>query len=77
MTKVSNLGMFILFISLICSVQCLKDGMNTKPPMGWTSRSIGCTINESLIEQIGDRLISSGLAGKGYQYVKINDCWQG
>jgi hypothetical protein len=69
MTKVSKFGIFILFISLICSAHCLKDGMNAKPPMGWTSRAVGCGINESLIENIGDRLITSGLAGKGYQYV--------
>jgi alpha-galactosidase len=77
MTKVSKFGIFILFISLICSAHCLKDGMNAKPPMGWTSRAVGCGINESLIENIGDRLITSGLAGKGYQYVRVNDCWQG
>ena len=68
----------ILFsILLICSGNSLNGAVSSRPPMGWNSRTLGCGINETLIQQLGDSLIRSGLAGKGYQYVKINDCWQG
>jgi hypothetical protein len=55
----------------------LAEGINKKPPMGLTTRTLGCGMNESIVEQMGEKLISSGLAGKGYQYVRVNDCWQG
>src|SRR5664280_1717722 len=48
------------------------------PPMGWNSwNRFGCNINEKLIKEIADTLVSSGMKETGYIYINIDDCWQG
>jgi len=45
--------------------------------MGWNSwNKFGCGINETLIKEIADAMVSSGLAAAGYEYVNLDDCWQ-
>jgi alpha-galactosidase len=34
-----------------------------------------CNINETLIQQVADALVSTGLRDAGYVYVNIDDCW--
>lgn len=44
--------------------------------MGWNNwNTFGCDINEGLVRQTADLLVSSGMAAAGYQYVNIDDCW--
>ncbi|GAA1286981.1 glycoside hydrolase family 27 protein [Saccharothrix xinjiangensis] len=46
------------------------------PPMGWNSwNSFGCDINEGMIRQATDAIVSSGMRDAGYQYVVVDDCW--
>ena len=46
------------------------------PPMGWNSwNKFGCKIDEQLIEQTADAMVSSGMREAGYRYVNIDDCW--
>lgn len=48
------------------------------PPMGWNSWNVwGCNIDAQKIRDAADRLVATGLAAKGYNYVVIDDCWQG
>lgn len=52
-------------------------GLAPTPPMGWSSwNRFGCRINEKLIRESADEMISSGMRDAGYQYVNIGDCWQ-
>ncbi len=47
------------------------------PPMGWNSwNKFGCNVSDTLIREIADAVVSSGLQAAGYQYVNIDDCWQ-
>src|SRR3989442_594347 len=47
-----------------------------RPPMGWNSwNKFHCDINEELIRETADAMVSSGLKAAGYQYVNIDDCW--
>jgi alpha-galactosidase len=47
------------------------------PPMGWNSwNKFGCNVNEQLIRETADAMVSSGMKDAGYQYVVIDDCWQ-
>jgi alpha-galactosidase len=47
------------------------------PPMGWSSGGkIGCTVDEGLVKQTADALVTSGLRDAGYGYVIVDDCWQ-
>nr|MDT0659168.1 ricin-type beta-trefoil lectin domain protein [Micromonospora sp. DSM 115978] len=44
--------------------------------MGWNSwNTFGCNINEALIRQQVDAMVSSGMRDLGYQYVVVDDCW--
>jgi alpha-galactosidase len=53
-------------------------GLALTPPMGWNSwNRYGCQIDQKLIEQTADAMVSSGLRDAGYVYVNIDDCWQG
>jgi alpha-galactosidase len=46
------------------------------PPMGWNSwNKFGCDINEELIRETADAMVSSGMRDAGYSYVNLDDCW--
>ncbi|KAK9682040.1 hypothetical protein RND81_10G046300 [Saponaria officinalis] len=54
----------------------LANGLAQTPQMGWNSWNFfACNINEALIKETADALISTGLADLGYNYVNIDDCW--
>lgn len=54
----------------------LSNGLGMTPPMGWNSwNHFYCGIDENLIKQTADALVSTGLAKLGYKYVNIDDCW--
>ncbi|MFC4535414.1 glycoside hydrolase family 27 protein [Sphaerisporangium dianthi] len=54
----------------------LENGVARTPPMGWNSwNTFGCNISESLIKQMADAIVNSGLRDLGYQYVVVDDCW--
>jgi len=43
------------------------------PPLGWNS--FGCNVNETVVRQAADAMVSSGMRDAGYQYVVVDDCW--
>lgn len=46
------------------------------PPLGWnTWNTFGLTINEKLILESAETLISTGLRDAGYEYIVIDDGW--
>lgn len=46
------------------------------PPMGWNSwNTFGHEISDQLIRDTADKLVETGLAACGYEYVVIDDCW--
>lgn len=46
------------------------------PPLGWnTWNTFGEKINEQLIRETADVMVSSGLLEAGYNYLVIDDCW--
>ncbi len=46
------------------------------PALGWnTWNTFGTNINESLILESADILVSTGLREAGYEYIVIDDCW--
>jgi alpha-galactosidase len=56
--------------------EALNNGVARTPPMGWNSwNTFGCNINETLIRQMADAMVSSGMRDRGYQYVVVDDCW--
>ncbi|CAD7964277.1 unnamed protein product [Amoebophrya sp. A25] len=74
-----------LLVSSMMLPTVTKAAMSS-PPMGWMSWErfrceTNCTafpdecINEELYRGMGDALVSTGLAEKGYTQVSIDDCW--
>ena len=58
------------------TAQALENGVARTPPMGWNSwNTFGCSINETLIRQMADAMVSSGMRDLGYQYAVVDDCW--
>lgn len=48
------------------------------PPMGWnTWNKFKCGINEQLIRDMADAMVKTGMKDAGYEYINIDDCWQG
>jgi alpha-galactosidase len=55
----------------------IGDTLLFAPPMGWNSWNVFAEdINEQLILEIADALISSGMRDIGYQYINLDDFWQ-
>ncbi|WP_442588401.1 glycoside hydrolase family 27 protein [Pedobacter sp. AW31-3R] len=54
------------------------DGLALTPPMGWNSwNKFACNVDEKLIREIADAMVSSGMKDAGYRYINIDDCWHG
>lgn len=69
--------LFICLFPFLLPLHSLDNGLGLTPPMGWNSwNKFACSIDEDLIKQITESLISTGLAAKGYNYVNLDDCWQ-
>jgi alpha-galactosidase len=58
------------------AAQALDNGVARTPPMGWNSwNTFGCNIDETLIRQVADAIVTTGMRDLGYQYVVVDDCW--
>jgi alpha-galactosidase len=54
------------------------DNLAMTPPMGWNSwNKFACNVDEGLIRQTADAMVSSGMRDAGYTYINIDDCWHG
>lgn len=69
---------------LIITLQPLNSSAQTldtlaqTPPMGWNSwNHFGCDVDAELIKETADAMVESGMKEAGYEFVNIDDCWQG
>jgi alpha-galactosidase len=56
-----------------------QESMNLAltPPMGWNSwNAFQDKIDEKLIREMADAMVSSGMKDVGYEYINLDDCWQ-
>jgi len=52
------------------------DGLAMTPPMGWNSwNTFATNIDEKLVKETADIMVSSGLAAAGYNYIVLDDGW--
>ena len=48
------------------------------PPMGWNSWNCWAgAVSDAKVRAAADAMVKSGLAAHGFQYVNIDDCWEG
>jgi alpha-galactosidase len=55
-----------------------SDALALTPPLGWNSWNVwGRSVDEAKVRAAADAMESSGLAAHGYQFVSIDDGWEG
>ena len=71
--------LFILACAACVSAHGQKfEQLDLTPQMGWNSwNKFQCDVNEELIRETADAMATNGMKDAGYQYVNIDDCWQG
>jgi alpha-galactosidase len=54
------------------------DALARTPPLGWNSWNVwGATVDDAKVRAAADAMVSSGLAAVGFEYVNIDDGWEG
>jgi alpha-galactosidase len=67
----------VALLLTISTASALENGLARTPPMGWNSwNKFGCNVSETLIMEMADAMVNSGMKDAGYQYIVIDDCWQ-
>lgn len=52
------------------------EGLAMTPPMGWNSwNTFETNIDEKLVKETADIMVSSGMAAAGYNYIVLDDGW--
>lgn len=79
MKKVSILTTLLFLSSAIAfSQKTDRSKLAPTPPMGWMSWNFfGEDINEENLKATADLMVSEGFLDAGYEYLFIDDCWQG
>lgn len=69
----------ILVTSLLAGpATAINNGLARTPQMGWNNwNSLGCDVSQDLLLDTSKVLLESGLRDVGYEYVVLDDCWQG
>ncbi|WP_316836859.1 glycoside hydrolase family 27 protein [Pedobacter nutrimenti] len=71
--------LIVLVLCIWCSLSKAQkfEELAKKPPMGWNSwNKFECKINETIVKEIADALVKTGMKNAGYEYVIVDDCWQ-
>jgi alpha-galactosidase len=54
------------------------ENLALRPPMGWNSwNKFACNVNEEMLRNMADVMVSSGMKDAGYLYIVVDDCWHG
>ncbi len=55
-----------------------RSKLAATPPMGWnTWYAFGCHVTEADVKNAVAAMASNGMQAAGYEYVNLDDCWQG
>ncbi|HVN47513.1 MAG TPA: glycoside hydrolase family 27 protein [Bacteroidota bacterium] len=72
---------FYLLVAMIATMPVYAQKFDTlalTPPMGWNSwNKFACNVNEGVVRAAADAMVASGMKDAGYEYIVIDDCWQG
>ena len=54
------------------------DALALTPPLGWNSWNVwGASVDDAKVRAAAEAMLSSGLAAHGFQFVNIDDGWEG
>jgi alpha-galactosidase len=70
-------ALIVLFLYCL-PVMAQGTSIAAKPPLGWnTWYGYLCKVTDSDVRAQADMLVRNGMQAAGYEYVNIDDCWQG
>ncbi|HZT73085.1 MAG TPA: glycoside hydrolase family 27 protein [Terriglobales bacterium] len=70
------LSLLVLSPALPAAAQ--RNHLARTPPMGWNSwNHFAHRVNDRVIREAADAMVASGMRAAGYQYVNIDDTWEG
>ena len=70
----------LVYLIFLCSVKTTfsQQKLALTPPMGWMSWNfLTDKMTEQNLKEMADAMASSGMVKAGYNYIFIDDCWQG
>jgi len=73
-------SLLAMVIAIGCTAGAVAADSTTAPtpPMGWNSwNHFACKVTAADVRASADAIASNGMKDAGYQYVNIDDCWQG
>jgi alpha-galactosidase len=54
------------------------NGLVRTPPMGWNSwNKFAGRVDDQIVRSVADAMVASGMSKVGYEYINIDDTWQG
>lgn len=75
-TLLAGLGLAVILSSGFAKAQTPR--LAATPYMGWnTWYAFGCKDTDAEVRAAADAMISNGMKAAGYDYVDLDDCWQG
>lgn len=83
--RCSELKSAVLLAGLVLATNLAVGGAHAQssklaatPPMGWnTWYAFGCHVTEADVKNAVDTMASNGMKAAGYEYINLDDCWQG
>ena len=71
-----NILFLLLFLTSLNVFAQKFEGLALTPQMGWTSwNKFGTDINEQMVKEMADALVSTGLRDAGYNHILLDDGW--
>ncbi|MEI7726880.1 MAG: glycoside hydrolase family 27 protein [Bacteroidota bacterium] len=75
--KIRITGVLFSFLCISALYGQKFDSLALSPPMGWNGwNSFKCGINESVIREVANVIVTNGMKESGYTYLVVDDCWQ-
>jgi alpha-galactosidase len=55
-----------------------SNGLSKTPPMGWNSWNLFASkVDDKIVREMADAMVTSGMRDAGYVYINIDDTWEG
>lgn len=71
-----NIVFLLLFLTSLNVFAQKFEGLALTPQMGWNSwNKFGTDINEQMVKEMADALVSTGLRDAGYNHILLDDGW--
>lgn len=78
LSKALLAGFVFAFILVAGNAYAQRPKLAVTPPMGWnTWYAFGCHVTEADVKNAVNAMASNGMKAAGYEYVNLDDCWQG